>query len=296
MLPCPFRQNHCNEQICLFGVPGKHITNDIICSGICGYKLAKTADHSDYFNICHFMDMQLSIDIEKTTIHGMYRCMKFGSTFDCSTCQEVLPIVLKGGISLGGIDPHEFEFVRKKESLRKHLFGGLNMKNTLMRKCFITGGECAKNIIPLKNGVFIAFRHTQANENVFKYGIKPALDTLGLIPIRAKDYMSNIDFMCKICEMIQKSEFVIADISEEKLMSVSGISSDLDEFSKTAFNVGYELGIAHGLGKQTIILRKIGTKEHQDLKRNEAILYTDDYDKLSKDIVTMFTDTQNHTI
>lgn len=96
--------------------------------------------------------------------------------------------------------------------------------------------------------------------------------------------------------MIQKAEYVIADISEEKLISTQGINSDLEEFSKTAFNVGYELGIAHGLGKQTIIIRKIGTKEHQDLKRNEAILYSDDYEKLTNDIVKMFTDSRKHNI
>lgn len=296
MLPCGFRDEINSETVCLFGIPGKHITNDKICSSDCPYGNSSNPEGLSFFNICHFLDLRISISNETNQFLDIARCSKFGNQFNCSTCSEGLPIIFKGGISLGGINPHEFEYIRKKESLRKDLLSNLARRNNLMKKCFLTGSECSKNIELTKNSVFIAFRHTQANENVFKYALKPALDELGLTPIRALDFRFNIDFMCKICELIQKSEFVLADISEEKLISSDGVNSELDQFSKTAFNVGYELGIAHGLGKDTFIIRKEGTKEHQDLKRNESIIYTDDYDALKNDLIKMFTDTHNHTI
>jgi hypothetical protein len=294
MLPCAFREKFNDEYVCLFGVPGKHETSDEICTK-CQFGNQISADKIEFFNICHFLDLRITNNISNNNQRYRTRCMKNISNFNCSTCNEKMLIAFKGGINLGGINPHEFEFIRKKEILRKELLEELTKYNKIMKKCFITGGECSKNIIIEKNSVFVALRHSPQNENVYKYGIEPALKDLGLKIFRAKDLKLNIDFMCKICEQIQRSEYVLADVSEETITNIS-VNSSLDEFSKTAFNVGYELGISHGLGKETFILRKENSKEHQDIKRNEAILYSDDYEKLKSDIVTMFQDTKQYVI
>lgn len=294
MLPCAFREYIGEDAICLFGVPGRHEVNNEICTK-CQFGNMKSQDNVDFFNICHFLDLRIINNINDNTQRIRARCLKYGDKFNCKTCQDRLLIVFKGGISLGGINPHEFEYIRKKEALRKELFEELAKMNKIMKKCFITGGDCSKRIAVEKNSIFVALRHSQQNENVYKYGIEPALKELGLKIFRAKDTKLNIDFMCKICEQIQKSEYVIADVSEEGLTTTS-TGSNLDEYSKTAFNVGYELGISHGLGKDTFILRKVNSKEHQDIKRNETILYTDDYEQLKKDIIDMFQDTKEYVI
>jgi nucleoside 2-deoxyribosyltransferase len=78
--------------------------------------------------------------------------------------------------------------------------------------------------------------------------------------------------MCKICGFIQQAEYVLADLSGERV------------------NVGYEIGIAHGLGKETFIIRDKESAEVSDLKRNEMISY-DDFEKLQEDFIQMFSDT-----
>lgn len=60
----------------------------------------------------------------------------------------------------------------------------------------------------------------------------------------------------KICKLIQESRYFIADIT--------GLN----------FNVGFELGIAIGIGRDSIIIADKSSKEASDLKRTEAIKYS----------------------
>ena len=92
----------------------------------------------------------------------------------------------------------------------------------------------------------------------------------GLTAIRAKDKIVNYDFMCKICEQIQESRFLLADISEDNL------------------NVGLELGIAIGLQKTTMVMANEESKEIGDLKRTDSIRYNfENVDKLKSDFSNM---------
>jgi hypothetical protein len=127
-------------------------------------------------------------------------------------------------------------------------------------KCFLTGSfTCNKEITPNQNGVFLAYEYD--NENIYKIienYVKPILADYKLEPIIAGEKKFNYDFMCKICKLIQESKYFIADIT--------GLN----------FNVGFELGIASGLGKDTIIIADEASKESSDLKRTEAIRYKSD--------------------
>jgi len=76
--------------------------------------------------------------------------------------------------------------------------------------------------------------------------------------------------MCKICEQIQESRFLLADISEDNL------------------NVGLELGIAIGLQKTTMVMANEEFKEIGDLKRTDSIRYNfENVDKLKSDFSNM---------
>jgi hypothetical protein len=159
-------------------------------------------------------------------------------------------------------------FLTKKDKLYQKLAEALAVGGIIDR-CFLTGDSCSKKIEVEGNTIFVALAGTVVTEHAYQYGIKPALDELGLIPSRADGAKLDIDAMCKICELIQTAEYVLADLSEGRV------------------NVGYELGIAHGLGKETFIIRDGESSGVSDLKRNEMML-SDDYQKLKQEFVRIF--------
>jgi len=142
----------------------------------------------------------------------------------------------------------------------------------IIPRCFLTGERCSKDIQIEENTIFIALSHSAKAENAYKFGIIPVINELGLKPLRAQDKKLNQDFLCKICELIQKSNYVLVDLSEEK------------------GNVTYEAGLAHGLGKETFIIKSKESSEISDLKRSEMIIY-DDLERLKDDFLKMFRDT-----
>ncbi|MHB8277474.1 MAG: hypothetical protein ACYDIA_07455 [Candidatus Humimicrobiaceae bacterium] len=124
-------------------------------------------------------------------------------------------------------------------------------------KCFLLGTQlCNKDIRIKENWVFLAYDYGNKEiEKVIKSGIFPVLKEFKLESKVAKDLKVNYDFMCKICKLIQESKYFIADIT--------GLN----------FNVGFELGIATGIGRDSIIIANKNAKEASDLKRSEAIRY-----------------------
>jgi len=138
-------------------------------------------------------------------------------------------------------------------------------------KCFITGlSKCDKNIIEDKNKIFVAYNYKNTVvDEIINDVIKPLLVEYGLEPVIAKEKKVNFDFMCKICGLIRGSRYLLADISDDNL------------------SVGFELGIAVGLQKDTILMAHMDSKEVGDLKRTEAIRYNDDMKKLKEDVQEM---------
>jgi hypothetical protein len=124
-------------------------------------------------------------------------------------------------------------------------------------KCFLTGSPfCNQNISLKDNWVFLAYDYSNKEiENIMSI-VSSVLKEFGFESIIAKDVKVNYDFMCKICKLIQESKYFIADIT--------GLN----------FNVGFELGIAVGIGRDSIIIADKSSKEASDLKRTEAIKYS----------------------
>ncbi|WP_196600373.1 TIR domain-containing protein, partial [Pectinatus frisingensis] len=107
-----------------------------------------------------------------------------------------------------------------------------------MRRCFKIGAEgCPVNPLYEKNKVFIAMSFDDMYVDSYTYGIKEALDRLGMRYYRADSNVLNIDIMCKICREIQSCGLVIVNIS--------GLNP----------NVMLELGLAYGIGKPVIIIK-----------------------------------------
>lgn len=137
-----------------------------------------------------------------------------------------------------------------------------------MRVCFKIGQKrCPINPSLKPNKIFIATSFSDDYRDSYEYGIKIALEQLGLEYYRADNEVSNRDIMCKICQELQSCGKVIANIS--------GLNP----------NVMLELGLAYGLGEKVIIVKDKKTNTISDLGSVEYIEYAhalDLRDKLYK--------------
>lgn len=125
-----------------------------------------------------------------------------------------------------------------------------------MRRCPKLGvAGCPKNPILEKSKVFIGMPFRDEHNDGFEFGLKPALEVSGKEYFRADDRIESIDVMCKICEEMQKSKFLIFNISDHNP------------------NVMLELGLSYGLGKETIIIKDKKTSSISDLSNTEYIEY-----------------------
>jgi nucleoside 2-deoxyribosyltransferase len=90
--------------------------------------------------------------------------------------------------------------------------------------------------------------------------IKAAADSVGLVAKRVKDIEGDFKITDKIMEMIERSRFVVADLSHERP------------------NVYFELGYARGIKKTVVTILKKGHAIHFDVKDWNYIEYADSRD------------------
>ena len=125
-----------------------------------------------------------------------------------------------------------------------------------MRVCFKTGVRgCPWKPSENRNKVFVAMPFSDDYRDIYEYGIKLALEKMGMEHFKADNEISNKDIMCKICKEIQTCGTVIANIS--------GLNP----------NVMLELGLAYGLGKKVIVIKDKKTTAISDLGSVEYIEY-----------------------
>jgi hypothetical protein len=125
--------------------------------------------------------------------------------------------------------------------------------------CFLTGSEGCRlrNEIGMQpRQVFVAMPF-QEQQDAYKFGIKPAIQSLGFIPWRADERIANYQILCKVCRGIQTSRYAIVEVS------------------KWNPNVLLELGIAYGLGRTVLLVKEKKAKIPTDLKGIEYIEYAD---------------------
>jgi len=103
-------------------------------------------------------------------------------------------------------------------------------------RCFKTGGPCTVNVQEKPRSVFVIMPFAEAFDDVYELGIKASVETLGWDCQRADEVIHNRDIMCKVCQGIRQARFVIADLTGQNA------------------NVFYELGMAHALEKDVILL------------------------------------------
>lgn len=137
--------------------------------------------------------------------------------------------------------------------------------NHQMRRCFKTGADrCPLNPNLDDNQIFIGTPFHPKYKDSYEYGIKIAVEQNGFRTWRADEDLSNIDIMCKICFELQRSRLAVFNLSGHNA------------------NVMMELGLALGMGKETLILLDSETQEISDLKGLEYIRYSHAYELQQK--------------
>jgi len=142
------------------------------------------------------------------------------------------------------------------------------------------GQPCDVDIKPVKE-YFVAHAFTGEKKNEMRRVIENAIKHLrsDLTPLYADEWIGSEHILCKICQLIQSTEFGIYDMAS---------ISKWWYFSKKPIpnpNVTLELGIAYGFGKRAILLIKKGEKPISDtagFDRIEYKSYEDLEDKLKK--------------
>lgn len=130
-------------------------------------------------------------------------------------------------------------------------------------RCFKIDAKCPKDINPHRFKFFVATSFSDEYKKVTTRFIEKMEEDFG-IPneqiFRADNYVATRDIMCKVCQGLQESECVIANIS--------GFNP----------NVMLELGMALGLCKEVILLKdgRIADQEVSDVKGLEYIAYSSD--------------------
>jgi CheY-like chemotaxis protein len=105
------------------------------------------------------------------------------------------------------------------------------------------------------NTVFVGIKFEP--DRSYREGIKPTIESLNLISLRADEKLRSGDFSCKICAIIKDCRCAVFDISE---------------FSS---NVFLEIGFACALGKEIVIMKRTGTELPSNLSGFEVIEYSE---------------------
>jgi hypothetical protein len=125
-----------------------------------------------------------------------------------------------------------------------------------MPYCFKVGVTgCPKQVQLDPQQVFVGMPLRDEFEDAYEYGIRRPLEELGLTVWRADEELKNIDLMCKICEGLQSSRYAV--------LNISGWNA----------NVLFELGLAYGLGRETLIIKDRESQVPTDLKGIEYFEY-----------------------
>ena len=132
-------------------------------------------------------------------------------------------------------------------------------------RCFKTGVErCPHDISIIRDQVFIGMPFRAELLDSYEHGIKPALNQIGFSPWKADEEIKTIDIMCKVCLKLQKSKYAI--------LNITGWNP----------NVLFELGLAYGLNKKTILIKDRASDVPADLRNLEYLEYSNSSELFSK--------------
>ncbi|MFZ5555295.1 MAG: hypothetical protein ACOZDY_01010 [Pseudomonadota bacterium] len=107
---------------------------------------------------------------------------------------------------------------------------------------------------------------------------RPAIANADLLPVRADDAFSAGSILYDIVAMLVDSSIVLADITESNR------------------NVHYELGLAHALGKPTVLVAPKGLKLFFDVGQERMLIYDKDVPSWGADLQAQITRSIQETL
>ncbi len=114
---------------------------------------------------------------------------------------------------------------------------------------------------------FVLMPFTEDFDDIYQLGIKQSCEDAGAYCERVDEQLFTESILERIYNQISKADFVIADMTNRNP------------------NVFYEVGYAHALGKQTILLTQNADDIPFDLKHYPHIIYNNKISTLKKDIL-----------
>lgn len=146
---------------------------------------------------------------------------------------------------------------------------------------YVRSEAIGKPIIFNENEAFIVMRFSNNDENdhVYKYGIRPALETLSINCLRADDKVESGQLLQKIRQSIEKCRFIIAKVDTDNL------------------NVYFELGLAMGLEKEVLLISEddLIVRLPADLRNWECLTYPKgNYEELKQRIIKYYKDNYHY--
>jgi len=162
-------------------------------------------------------------------------------------------------VDLAGIEYVEYSrFDHLRASVRAHFAEVLKQGDGIPRECFKLGvPSCPLDVKEDPRRVFVGMPFREEQQNAYLYGVKPAVERVGLRTWKADEDLQNIDIMCKICQWVQRSLYGVIDIT--------GWNP----------NVMFELGLLYGHGKKVVLIKHQREDVPADLRGLEFIEYDD---------------------
>lgn len=112
--------------------------------------------------------------------------------------------------------------------------------------------------------VFVLMPFDEALDDVYKFGIKGAAESAGAYAERLDEQIFNEGMLDRIFNQINKADVVVADMTGRNP------------------NVFYEVGYAHALGKNVILLTQSADDIPFDLKHQQHLVYDGSISKLQE--------------
>lgn len=129
--------------------------------------------------------------------------------------------------------------------------------------------------------VVMRFSSNDENSNAFEYGIKSALESLGIKCIRADFEITSGQLLEKVERSIKRSRFIIVKVDSENL------------------NVYFELGLAMGFDKDILLVSEDQWVLNlpSDLRNWECLTYPKgDYKTLKEKVITHYIDNYHYKL
>jgi hypothetical protein len=99
-------------------------------------------------------------------------------------------------------------------------------------------GVCRKSPVYARGKTTVILTRNPRNDEIYDRAIRPALKEMNLTVYRLSEEMDNPEEICRACENMQESDFIV---------------TSLDEWSS---NTIFLLGLVHGMGRRIAVLKR----------------------------------------